>query len=221
MKKKQLSVIESEVQLHISRIVEKYTNIGFKVYSNYRRKGKVIDLYAYNPKTKERVIFEIKHISHIKPIDRSSLIEQIQIYKSLFPDARVILSIVRAQDTEFPKLKLGIEDMLLDCLQNNYLNEFANKILEFNRLNKVSGVNITYVNFNDFNSISLKGSANIDFWNNFNDERFVGEMLSDGLPFKFELLLKFDSIYSKTENKAKYNIDINSSNLSFDFSEFA
>lgn len=220
------------------QIAEEYSRRGYSIYKNHRlpRQGGIVDLYAYNKETGDRVIFEIKARKSIRgKEDLKRVLDQRNRYLEAFPQARFVLAI--AERPKEPEITPSdFDKMLLTYLVRHKEQKIRQVVEGYVRSVDVTDVKMSKVDFNDFRTINIEGSANYRFIiltekELLADQIVEQESLSDGIPFDFKVTLvskidddTFDGLVEEIRYRAyrnfHYYINENNSEVKFDFSEF-
>ncbi len=210
---------EALEQIELVRLRDKYINLGYtfsvEVTRTINGRKVVLDAYAENKNTGDKIIFEVKAPQSVKPDSQKSILNQINQYKLNFPDTRVILVIARERNkSELPVSQLN--DLLLSHILYYEEMNLRREIYDFIRLEHVEEIELDSIDLKDFRKIQLKGNANLLFWAVPLADDFIGRGLTS-IPFYFdiELLLNED----KGDGQPVYSIS-EGSRIEFDWSEF-
>ncbi len=218
MKKIKKTFGERLEQLEIAKLRVKYEGRGYNFYENYRsnRKGElfIFDAYAKNPKTEDEIIFEVKSKESIQKGDTEKFLVIRDKYLFHFPKARFILVFAK-EAKESAIVDSALNGLLAEYIKAKYLKYLTDRIRGFTKIENVEQISFANVNLKDFKNLEISGYGNIKFWLKRDDESFVGQVLSDGIPFQFQAFLslnqeKLDYIYLLDER----------TEITFDLSEF-
>jgi hypothetical protein len=214
------SISESLEILEASKIIELYEKKGYKVFPDktFHRKGKPFrfDLFAVDEKTHDKIIFEIVSPEKNHKQQIGKLLKQRDEYLKYFPEARFVLVVARERKLPYA-IKSKFNDMLLKYLKEYKSGFIKTNISAFIDYEEVNDLDFNNIDFNDFNKLSLTGTANLKFWIKIEDEEYVGKALSDGVPFSFNIELLLNS---KDEQQDEVYRISEYSTIDFDFSEF-
>lgn len=218
MKDTKQQILKQREKLEMLRLKDKYEDLGYSVYFNKRSKDKkcIADVYATNPLTGDRIVFEIKLRSELKKTITSDILEIRNQYLKSFKNTRFILVIPDEVEEKTP-VESGLNTLIYQFIVEKYSNLLRENIDGFISLNEVQDLIIDYVNFNNFENITVKGNGNMRFIIEVLKNKFSHKSIADGIPFQFDLNLKIHEII-KTRDEI-YFIS-NKSRIIFDLSEF-
>lgn len=216
MKKLMKTFEENLEQLEISKLRKKYEALGYDFFEHHKRKVKgkafIFDAYANHTKKKDEIIFEVKSSESINKGDTEKILRQRDEYRQFFPKSRFML--VLAREPKEPVIaNSDLNILILEFIKKKYIDTI--RINGFKRLDSVDNISFERVDFKDFNTIEIEGIGNLKFWITVDEQNFIGETLTDGIPFKFNSVLQ----YIGSKQKAIYQLS-DLTEMQFDLSEF-
>lgn len=219
MKTTQVQILRQKEKLEKLRLKAKYEGLGYKVsFPRISRDGGPIpDVYAINKITGDEIIFEIKSRTSLSRIKKSMILQMRNHYLKSYKKARFILVLPDEVEEKKP-IESILNDLLLNYLDKNYNEVFSKNIEGFMKLKKIEELIMNYVNFNDFQNLTVRGEANLRFMISGRENEFYYENLADGIPFQFNLTLNY--IFPKKVDQNIYKIS-DDSEILFDLSEFS
>ncbi|REG92155.1 hypothetical protein [Algoriphagus antarcticus] len=191
--------------LELAKLKIEYESKGFKFIENKRKKigesSLVLDGYAINSVTGEEIIFIVRSERNTSSEEKVSFWENIKLYKSYFPKAKVHL--VVPKEVEVPNIKFDfLQKILKEEIQLNHMKELAKRISYENlEIVDVSKVSIDFVQFKN-EELEIKGQAHLIISIGIDYNFIIYE-----LPFKFSLK-GFTFWYSQKNNNKQLSIKI-------------
>lgn len=165
MKRKLDSIAERLEYLELAKLRKEYEEKGFQFTENKRikRNGTSIflDAYAYHPDSQEVVIFEVKAVGSESPDYKAKLRDKIQLYKIVFPRARIVL--VAVKEKSLPELEVEfIEEYLYLVIRENYEREIRFIIgSDFKKMEAIEKLTYEVLKVSYRDKIKIRGSAHL------------------------------------------------------------
>ena len=206
---------ENLERLELSKLKKKYEALDYDFVVESRRKGFVLDAYAYKSEPRDEIIFEVKAIASLS-VDqqRRILSERRSAIKQAFPSARFVLVIAKESEESEIVESPTMNSLMANHLSEQYFDELRAKIPNIRRPLKVEELSLERADFKDFSTIEIVGYGNLRFYLDVDTEEFRGTRLADGITFKFEVSLLH------TNNPEQIYSIANGSQFYFDFAEF-
>ncbi len=193
MKERNSNDIKNLEMLTLQNLKYKYEKEGFKFKIEPRRtfEGKqyYFDGYAYNKELNEEIVFEVKSIESLAVKNRKNLYSQKrELVRKCFGDG-VKFHLVIAQEDQPSKVIESAQwhSYLLDFIKSKKYEELKNIIPNIRDIQSLEDVVVDSVDLRDFNSIFIKGTGNLLFYEHFDEKDFKGVRLTDGITFSFEV----------------------------------
>ena len=226
MAKKGDNIVQKNLEeLYIAKLIDKYESLGYNTYREHRsnRSNIRVDLYCYHPKTKDRIIFEVKARKEMSKVDIEHLIQRRNEIRKSFPPARIEL-VVAEDIQERTTVKSMFNDLILDYIKEHHGAKINNAVEGFISFYDVEEVSFDLVDFRDFVSIQVKGTATLRFFieteQYIGERRLIGESLSEGIPFDFDIQLNLIDRFPFPDRYPPIYKISKKSKIDFDLSEF-
>lgn len=218
MKKMKNTFGENLEQIEIAKLKLKYEELGYNFFTYKRLRSKEnvlfeVDAFAKHPATKEEIIFEVKAKESVNKGDTKKLVDRRDQLLKHFPKARFVLVLAKEPQKQIIETS-SLNDLILDYIK---YHEWKNNFFFFNQPiepTKIESITIEKIDFKDFINIDLEGYGNFVFKHYVKNEDFEGIILSDGIPFQFNIKL-----INNFDRNQPFTIDYKSK-FSFDISEF-
>lgn len=216
-------------ELELYRLKDKYENLGYEFLEDpLEGMNRAIepDAIARHKQTGALIFFEVESFSKTKRFRKERFKQQIEGLKKIYPDARFLLVVPRSRPKEEFYLQ-GLDKFLLKIIKSKYRIDFQSNISGVDRFETVEDLSISKLIVQS-NKIEVEGVGNITFLYKREDNE-VFSSISDGVPFKFELVSphfpqEFLFLFPYTDEIERITIqeidEIFKYDLSFDYSEF-
>jgi hypothetical protein len=195
-------------ELELARLKERYESQGFEFFEdvslNPEKNDVKLDGFAYNPETKEEIIFIVRAVENTRPDDVDEVWSQIKLIREENKVAKIVL--VSPRLPTLPKFKIEyINRILLDEIKKSYF-EILSKKIEREKIYDLKVINEFYNELIfDYNGVfDVYGYAHLCFSDNneFSESEYE-------IPFNFRVIQKSYIIYeSGMRNKMSVNVDI-------------